>query len=783
MGLIRTSCFILLLLPAVLSGQDALKGCITGQVMDSGTNRPLSDAHILLKGTGQGATSGQNGFYRIGDLPDGNHTLEISFIGYKKTQKKFSIIKGDTLRVNILLDPEVLMEQEVTIIAKTDEHPTGKPLRINVIPIKKIETAPVENVPALLDYVSGVNTESTFGIFSSKAIVSMRGLPANDQSRTLILLDGIPLNKTDEGSVNWNMINKNNIEQIRVIKGPGPAMYGSGAMGGVIDIISKKPSKKMAANLVAEYGTYNTMGLNLDLSGIISDSSMKNRFFWNMNTLARKSDGYITEMDEFYTEEDSILVPTFLEEFNTSLKGGYQFGHNHYAELKFSYFDDKRGNGVQVFEEYGAFSEHDTYSGVGKYTGKYKKLNFNMDFFLLHENYQRMYEYMNEGEYQLYNVDSDRDDRGINLSVDFRPFDGHKVTGGYSYKLGSVDATDTYYTSTDIIRNAGNMAMNAAFVQDEINFFDSKLNLNVGFRYDFAKYYGGLFTIDYPSYSIEFISDFQDKNMEGKKWDALCPRISMQYRFDEKTRIYVSGARGFRAPILDDMTRTGKKKGTFKVANPDLGPELIDTYELGGDVSAFRNFHTGVSFYYSSGHDFMYYASTGDSVNMGYKIVPILQRKNISRAEIYGFEIDANYDIEHKWALFLNYSYTLGRIKEHNITDPEVDFDLSGKYLTDIPNHKVSGGISWMNKIVDATILYKYIGERWINDLNVVDTEYLLTDKYPDYSIFSLRLEKKVKHHLVVSVNIDNIFDTIYTDSNAQKNPGRFIMAGIRGIL
>jgi len=60
----------------------------------------------------------------------------------------------------------------------------------------------------------------------------------------LVLLDGIPLNKSDEGSVNWNMINKDDIDQIKIIKGPGPAKYGSGAMGGVIELTSKKPVKQ-----------------------------------------------------------------------------------------------------------------------------------------------------------------------------------------------------------------------------------------------------------------------------------------------------------------------------------------------------------------------------------------------------------------------------------------------------------------------------------------------------------------------------------------------------------
>ena len=104
----------------------------------------------------------------------------------------------------------------------------------------------------------------------------MRGLPANDQSRTLVMLDGVPLNKSDEGSVNWNMINKNNIEQINIIKGPGSAKHGSGAMGGVIELISKKPTKKLEGNVLVDYGTYNTLSSNIDLAGVKKFKKTKN---------------------------------------------------------------------------------------------------------------------------------------------------------------------------------------------------------------------------------------------------------------------------------------------------------------------------------------------------------------------------------------------------------------------------------------------------------------------------------------------------------------------------
>lgn len=752
---------------------------ISGLIIDENTGKPLPDANIYLEPLKSGTTSGKDGTFTIKEVPKGNYTLSVSFLGYRKHDQKISVKPGGNMNLTIYLKEQAYTKGEVVINASRTAEEKEAPLRIDIIPVKRIEQAPVMNVPGILDYVPGINMSNTFGIFSSRAIVTMRGLPANDQSRTLILLDGIPLNKADEGSVNWNMINKNNIESIKVIKGPGPAQYGSGAMGGVIDMISRKPVKKFAGQAIVGYGTYNTFDANLDVSGTIKDTTAVNGFYWNLSGFGRKSDGYITEPEAYYDEEDTILVPTFLQEINASAKVGYDFKNRQNAELKFGFFDDKRGNGIKVFEDYGAYSEHDTYTGAARYAGSRNKLEWNTVLFYIYENYQRMYEYMSEGEYQLYEADSKRKDMGGQLGFSGSWFRNHNLTFGTDYKMGSVNGTDTYYTSTDIISNAGKMQTGSLFVQDEIFLLNRKLQINLGLRYDFSKYSDGLFTIDDPSYSIEFISQFEDMAMPEKYWDAFCPRFSVQYKFSETNRTYLSVAKGFRAPVLDDMTRTGKKKGSFKVANPDLNPELITSFEAGADVDIVRNLAIGASAYYSLGKDFMYYSSTGDSVNMGYKIVPVLKKKNISEVEIYGFEAELKYDLNQNISAFANYAYTHAVIQENEVNDPAVDYDLTGKYLTDIPVHKVGAGISWNNRIVNTTLMYKFIGEQWINDLNEVEDEYLFTDRYPAYSIFSLRFERQIIKNLKASLNIENLFDKIYTDSNAQQCPGRFIMGSV----
>src|SRR3989339_415609 len=329
--------FIMLFSPILLCAQNVKTGSMSGTIIDAATGALLPNANIILIPSKSGTTADRNGTFSMKNISPGKYSLQASFLGYKTFRKKIVIVA----------------EKEKSLMEQTS--------RISMITADKIQLAPVQGIPDMIDYSPGVSMSNTMGIFSSKAVVTLRGLPSNDQSRTLVLLDGIPLNKSDEGSVNWNLLNKNTIENIKVTKGPGPAKFGSGAMGGVIELKSKRPEKKLEADVSLDYGSYNTLSTNIGVAGCKKDSLSDREFYWRWNGFGRMSDGYITLPDQYRTEADSIVVPVFLKEFNTGIRAGYSFNKRHSVDVRFSYFDDLRGNGIKVFDNYGAYSKHGTY--------------------------------------------------------------------------------------------------------------------------------------------------------------------------------------------------------------------------------------------------------------------------------------------------------------------------------------------------------------------------------------------------------------------------------------
>lgn len=780
----RFEVLILLLFPSIcLSQLNHKNSSISGKVTNVKTNESMIGVNVMIKEINKGMPTDESGQFLFNDMENGVFNLSVSFLGYRTINKAITLKNGQHLTINFSLEDTTFQMQGVEITAsKMNNKPfQERAERINFIESKAIQSAPIRNLPELLDYMPGANLGNTMGIFSSSTVVTLRGMPSNEQSRTLVILDGVPQNKADQGTVNWNKIDKNNIESIKIIKGPGSAKYGSGAMGGIIEITSKKPEKKLEGSTTVEYGTYNTKSVNANLGGrIYLDSVSSNHLYWRVNTFGRESDGYITELSEFILEEDTFLVPVFLKEFNTFANVGYRFKNNQTISIQTNYYDDKRGNGIKVFEDLGAYSTHRTENIIGSYTGKTQCFEWGSYVFFTSENFIKQYESMFEGEYRLYEANVIRKDLGAKADLKMSYFNNHEIETGVAFNRGSVDGSDIYFTSSDKITNKGTIDNYAIYIQDAYYLLEKRLQINFGLRYDITSFYNNFFEIDDPSYSMVFYKNFNIASMPAVSWSAISPKFSSQYHFNTKNRIYLSAAKGFRSPILDDLTRNGKKRGTFKIANPYITPEYLTSFEVGGDVELSEKIVIETSVFYSIGKDFMYVISTGDSVNMGYRKAPLLTTKNISKVEIYGSELEIKYKLNERISFFANLSYTHAQIKNHQVNNPKVDSSLTNKYLTDVPDFKVGCGTTWKNKLMNVNVLYKYSGKSWVNDMNLIDKEVVKSDKFSDYGIVSLKLDKTIKEHINISLSLENLFDKIYFTSNAQRSPGRLVTGALK---
>ena len=745
--------------------QSSIKGLIT----NSETNEPISYANITISNK-IGTTSNEKGIFIFEDLKAGEYSLNITYLGFTPLSQKIILHENELLELNFNLKPSSFTVNDVVVTAtKTENYIQNIPTRINLISQRRIKSSPAQTTDELLNNVPGVNISRSFGIFSHSATVTMRGLNGQEQGRVLVLIDGIPTNKSDGGSVNWNLLNTDQIDHIEVVKGPGSSLYGGNAMGGAINILTKKPKESFQGKASVDYGTYNTIRGQLLLSGRLDENSEKG-LYWNINSFYRQSDGYITA-SEADQQANPYIVESVLMEWGTAAKLGYDINKNNGLELSLLNYDDDRGAGEEVYQTQGNNREHDSYHIRAKYFGEKNKLKWNISLFYLNEDYKRISEWLKD-DYTFYKVLSKRVDLGALSSLSYQ-LKNQTITSGIDLKQGSVDAKDEYYTSTDVVFNKGKMNTLGVFIQDEISLLNEKLKIIGGLRFDYATFFDGSFKIENPTDETTFMSTYYNNNLSEDNWSALSPKLSVQYKLNTNYRIYASYARGFRPGVLDDMCRSGRIKGGFKVSDPSLKPEYLNNFEIGADARFFEHLRTSLSAYYSLGNDFMYYVNTGDSIDLGYGLRPIIKASNISKVEIYGLEFEANYFISKNIMINANYTYAHSQIKEYKFTNISDPVDLTDKYLSDVPAHMGSLSLNWRNKIINTGITAKYMGERWVNDLNQID-EIVLDSKYPEYTIINLKFSKEIKMTFV-NLTLQNILDKKFYDRKGAVCPGRFI--------
>ncbi len=648
--------------------------------------------------------------------------------------------------------PDTVKLDEVVVTAtKTIRNLNEVPARISVVNSRLIEATPVMQIDDILRYTPGINVNRTTGIYSQRPMVTLRGLSGDEQSRTLVLVNGVPVNTSDEGGVNWNRMNQNDIERIEIFKGPGSSLYGNNAMGGVINLITKKPVKPQEIYGAVSYGSFNTLRQDLNIR-VRSDKG----YYGAISQYYLKSDGYNNVPEDKRTPYD---IARSLEETGVSARAGFDKNKWLKWELQYDVFRDKRGEGYQIFAPEGCYRNFNTDLFRGNLKGGDDKTKYDLNLYYQLEHYYDVNEKLKGTSYTRYDVNSFRKDMGVLLNINRELFKNNTLTAGFELKQGSIDGGDYYQTprrindSTqvyDTIYNAGKLSTLAGYIQDEHALFDNKIRLVVSLRYDRVAFSDGEYMSTDPWNTMPELKDHA--------WSELSPRVGLRFNFIKSLSAFVLYAHGFRASILDDLTRTGWMWVGPKYANPSLGPESLNSFETGFDLYPANRLKISASAYYTKGKDFLYYVSTGDSL-FGR---PIYIRENVTNVTVSGIETEISYEIIHGLDFVANYAFCNAKIDEF-IKWP----DLENKYLKYSPKHIASASLFWKNKYVNTSIRGFYKSEQYSDDAN--------TKKIDPYFTMDLMLSKQILHNFIISVDIQDVFDNQHMETGEYISPGRLI--------
>ncbi len=215
------------------------KGSLRGKVTDFSTKEPLYGANILIKGTGAGTATDENGNYELLNLAPGNYTLVARYIGYVTKTEVVNVSANKTTELNIALKSSTVGMNEIVVTGYMTETELRKvETPITVVNAKDLERVPVQSLADIFKgFVPGATVQNNGALFNWISPVYVRGASSLGTNQTKLYIDGV---EASFGSFT-GVIDKNSIKKIEVTRGLGATtLYGSEASGGVIQIFTKK---------------------------------------------------------------------------------------------------------------------------------------------------------------------------------------------------------------------------------------------------------------------------------------------------------------------------------------------------------------------------------------------------------------------------------------------------------------------------------------------------------------------------------------------------------------
>ena len=225
-----------LIFSGILLGQ-TINGVIIGTVRDAETGQPLTGSNIVVRGTLAGSATDRDGNFRLRPLPPGRYAVVASMVGFKtETVENVVLEAGKTVTLELSLRPVAIETEPIVVTASRREQSLREvPVTVSTMTAAALAERVNVTLDDALRYIPGVNL--------MQDQVNIRGSSGYSRgvgSRVLLLLDGLPFLTGDTGEINWETIPIGEVDRIEVVKGAGSALYGSSALGGVINVITRE---------------------------------------------------------------------------------------------------------------------------------------------------------------------------------------------------------------------------------------------------------------------------------------------------------------------------------------------------------------------------------------------------------------------------------------------------------------------------------------------------------------------------------------------------------------
>lgn len=622
----------------------------------------------------------------------------------------------------------------VVTATRSEKKLTDSPIRTEVVSENELKRTNASTLKDALENIPGILLREIHG--KSGYEISLQGL-SSDQ--VLVLIDGLPLAASTGSTVDLDQYLIASVDHIEVIKGAASAQYGSAAMGGVINIITKKVADGVSVSGQVDIGSYGKQNANGKAASInnhhekikieASNGDFKGRFSADQ----LKSDGFAV---------DPALYPLQGDEQNR-----------------------------QQYSIYGAWQPSDQFSIWADFndyqeTDHQRSLNFVPPFYLK--------------QYKVEDIQRQRLSAGSkftllnNIQVDIKGV--HET-----YDTTSTQTLDGYLSA---LRNS----------DQENNHFSSQVSLPTWYRQNWQLGYdwheekldqsnngkfelqGGAVSRDRNEFYLQNDAQLTDQLDMVVGWrfqndddfgDHNAFKLSSKYRFYEQNELFadlrLSYGQGYRVPNLKERFYSFDHSylGYIVIGNPNLKPESSNSYQLGLSLVKNEFWNANINLFWNDVKDLIQTDYDNAQVVNG---ITQYSYSNVAQAETKGIETTAQWHISTYLAVSGAYTYTEAKDKTTN------------KWLTRRPKHIARIGADYsFNDQLDLTLRARYQSEEFGDSANL--------QKSPDWFSIDTQIDYQISPYISAFIGIDNILNQ-QRDFNASVDyrpiEGRYSYTGLR---
>ena len=798
-----------MLLALILALSMAMAG-LSGVVKDtSGGAVPGASVTVQTSGGTEQQTvfSGPDGRFTFATVPDGA-ILVVRAGGF--AEQRQSVSGTD---VEVTLQPPTILETVVVTPGRTEQRLGDTPAAVSVVTAEQIQASPAVAVD---DVLRSVPSFSLFRRANSVVAqpttqgVSLRGIGPSGQSRTLVLLDGVPFNDPFGGWVYWTRVPMVSVDRIEVTEDTASGLYGNYAMGGVINIVTSRPTRH-TLELKPQFGSFS--GANGGSSqGNTPKFDMFASDIWKKVGFAVEGSAFNTDGFKTVTTEAGPIDNNAKVDYrNVTAKVEYLPSDRLSLSGRVGYFKEDRDNGKIGEANRTRWTSlsggtriqlPDQSDLQARVFGDIQKAHYN---FLAvtnpatTRNLVRLATDQNlpvngfGGMVQWQKIFGTK--QAFTAGADWRWVEGESQEGAYTAITGAVAGADgvTLPALLTVQRfSGGSQQSRGAFVQDVITPIE-KVTITLNARVDHWRNYNG------HNLETTLATGLPTSNNKPSVPDrtdtVVSPRVAALYHLTDRITVWGAVNSGFRAPTLTELYRQFSVGAITTRPNDQLGPERLKGGELGLNVAPARNLTARVTWFDNRVKDPISNVTMTSAqpnfatVCVGLAAGNCVQKQNLGRTKIQGVETDLEYLLGKEWRITGGYIHNQAKVTDGGT----VATALVGKYLSQVPKNRGSLQIAYSNpKIVNVSVGVQFVGLQYNDDQNVqfIPAATLTAAGYatditaglPGYKAMDLVASRDLGERFQVFVGAQNLTNKVFF---VQTNPStvgapRLVNFGVR---